>query len=90
MLPAVECPIDKVAFRTDMSLNLIPNLIVAESLVGLKIYCKYGCKKVDNEWIRDLEGCPEVTSVSKRKQHEDVCLYATVHCTYNPSCPPIR
>jgi hypothetical protein len=41
MHSTVECPIDRLPFRSDITQNLIPNLVVAESLVGLKIFCKY-------------------------------------------------
>jgi E3 ubiquitin-protein ligase TRAF7 len=85
-----QCPQDKIVIRSEDLTILIPNLVVAESISNLKIFCKYGCKKENNEWKKDSQGCKEIITVGLRKQHEDECLFALIKCPYNEQCPPIR
>lgn len=65
-----ECPLDKTVIKHADLANLIPNLVVADAIQGLKIYCKYGCKKYKGRWIRDPDGgCSQVRSSLS-------CIYA--------------
>jgi hypothetical protein len=64
--------------------------VVADSILGLKIWCKYGCKKDRGRWIKDNEGCPQAIVMAKRKEHEDVCPFSTIKCPYGETCPPSK
>eukprot|EP01114_Cavostelium_apophysatum_P006392 TRINITY_DN1767_c0_g2_i1.p1 TRINITY_DN1767_c0_g2~~TRINITY_DN1767_c0_g2_i1.p1 ORF type:complete len:704 (+),score=172.37 TRINITY_DN1767_c0_g2_i1:218-2113(+) len=85
-----ECPLDKTVFKADDIPHLINNIVVADSIQGLKVYCKYGCKKEGGRWIKDEGGCSQIVRLAKRKEHEEQCPYATIKCPYSDSCPPIR
>lgn len=85
-----ECPIDKNIFKKKDLRSLIPNIVVAESISTLKVYCKYGCKLENGKWIKDTNGCPEEITLASREQHENVCPYALICCPFNKSCSLIR
>jgi len=85
-----ECPLDKTVIKHEELAQLIPNLVVAQSIQGLKIFCKYGCKLKQGKWIRDDKGCPQVIHAGKRSAHEETCPYSTCKCPFGDACPPIR
>jgi len=59
---------------------------LCENLQNLKIHCAYGCKLVENKWVVDPTGCPEMLIKRFRSEHERVCKYNKPTCPNSPEC----
>jgi len=63
-----ECPVDKVVFGMEDMSHLINNIVVQQSILSLKVYCKYGIKKEKGKWKKDDNGCNQTFTLSKKKR----------------------
>ena len=85
------CPVCRCELTT-----FIPNLTVKQLLGELRIHCRYGCKTVrgsnseEDEFVEDVEGCPEYVIMQNRFTHEKDCQYASVPCPLGFPCSGIR
>lgn len=81
------CPVDDSPCDADL---LVLNRLVVGQIDDLKIYCQHGLVFKDDE-LQQLPGlCTQVINFSKRKEHEDSCLFAPQVCPNSEQCGSIR
>ncbi|GAM17186.1 hypothetical protein SAMD00019534_003610, partial [Acytostelium subglobosum LB1] len=83
----IECPIDKTQLVEN---DFFPNLAISAQISDLMIYCRYGLKTHNGEWVVDDSGCTERIRVGSRAEHEKACDHAIISCPYNKSCTPMK
>ena len=85
-----KCPLDNVLCEGS---NLVPNRALMAQIDDLFIHCRHGIKSSDNgcTWEVDSEGCPEIIKYGKREEHESLCSFELVQCSYGGEmCERIR